>query len=148
MTLKEGLFLLRVRFDSRLVGQTLAEAKIGQAYKVSVLTIEHMRETAGKEYTAAVSAALHKLQADDKISVPGPDSVIQANDVLLVLGRADLVSRLAAEFNLGLESLEENDGGLQQVLFTQEVGSGRNHHRPALAIYRANDLRIAHGRPV
>ena len=120
--LKEELFLLRVRYDSYLVGQTLAEAKIGQAYQVSVLRIEHIRDTAGSDYTTAVAETLRKLQADNQISVPGPHTTIRANDVLLVKGQTDRVNHLAADFNLGMEALDDHDGGLQQVLFTQEVG--------------------------
>ncbi|MDX1414302.1 MAG: SLC13 family permease [Candidatus Promineifilaceae bacterium] len=120
--LKEELFLLRVRFDSLLVGKTLAEAQIGELYKVSVLRIDHMRERVGSEPLSAVVERLRKLHVDDQISVPGPASVVEANDVLLVLGRTDHVHHLATELKLGLEPLREGGEELQHALFTQEVG--------------------------
>ncbi|MCU0495221.1 MAG: SLC13 family permease [Chloroflexaceae bacterium] len=72
----ERLWEVRVRPDSPLVGQALGSTRIGERLGVTVMAIWHGREA--------------RL-------APTPDAVIEANDMLLVLGREERVVQLEDE---------------------------------------------------
>ncbi len=105
--LPSDLYRLRVRQGSRLLGQTVAEAGLGQDFGVSVLE-------------------LLRPQLPGRLpQVGGPPSLLldttllAADDVLVVQGDGSDVSHAAAVLNLGLQPAEAD---AEQSLITDEVG--------------------------
>jgi di/tricarboxylate transporter len=125
--LSEELYRLRVRYSSRLIGQTLEKAGLGHDYNVTVLSVESasMADTPhlGSAERAQRSALdrLERFQERDP-TVPGPDTVIDSQDVLLVKGSGEAVYRLMADFNLGVLPVEDDDEALSEVLLSSEIG--------------------------
>lgn len=93
--LAERLWELKIRSDSPLVGQTLAESAIGAATGTTVLGIWHGREA--------------RLP-------PTPKDILDANDLLLVLGHEDRVRALIAQ---GLTLGRNGTAGLIRALPVQ-----------------------------
>jgi di/tricarboxylate transporter len=103
-----NLFRLRLRRHSPLVGQTLAEANLRARYQVNVLEIQSWPD----------QAAL-----PGPVRPAGPDTILEAHDILYVQGTAEKVTGLAREENLGIRPVEEFGGrfasqelGLAEVL--------------------------------
>ncbi len=126
-TLDEQLYWLRVRYGSDLVGHSLSEAALGRDYNVSVLRVEHTAQPnnqfheLGEQRRQRFWDSLEKLQPDHADSVPGPDTTIQANDVLLVKGSEQAIERLMLHHNVGVQkgAGEEN---LTDLLLSHEIG--------------------------
>lgn len=107
--LPASLFRMRVRRGSSLVGQTLAQSGLGRDFDVSV--VGHV-------------ARRGQTRAVDRLT---PDTVIRADDVLMVRADEDALQRAAATFNLGIQPAGElsedellsREIGLAEVLLTQ-----------------------------
>ena len=126
-SLSDELYHLRVRYGSGLIGQTLEQAALGHDYGVTVLRVEpgpvDSKSDSGKVERRRQSALdrLEGLQEKDP-TVPGPDTIIDTQDVLLVKGRGEAVYRMMTEFNLGVLPGDDDDEGLSEVLLSSEVG--------------------------
>ncbi len=126
-SLEGQLYRLRVRYQSPLIGQTLQEAAFGHDYGVSVLRIEkspgdkngHLSELESRAKRA--QERLDLLQ-EKELDVPGPDTVIDTQDVLLVKGSGTAVYRLMADHGLGVLPVEDDSEGLTEALLSSEVG--------------------------
>ncbi|MEX1248085.1 MAG: SLC13 family permease [Anaerolineales bacterium] len=81
--LEERFFSLRLPANSRLAGKPLAESRLGTALKLNVIGITRGRKT--------------------ELS-PGPQTILQEGDQLLVLGKADWLQNLIAGQALSLET--------------------------------------------
>jgi di/tricarboxylate transporter len=127
-TLEGSLYWLRVRYGSALVGRTLAQAALGRDYNVSVLRIEHLHRPNGHQLDRAerrrlrVRESLEKLQPDHVDTVPGADTVIQSDDVLLVNGIQEAIERVMIRFNVGVQRASSADEELTDLLLSHEVG--------------------------
>lgn len=127
-TLETSLYWLRVRYGSRLVGLTLEEAALGRDYHVSVLNITHpMRENGQQDEPIlirprGVRESIEKLQNDHVNSVPGPETKIRANDVLLVNSSQEAIDRVMLWFNVGVQKASGADQDLADMLLSHEVG--------------------------
>jgi di/tricarboxylate transporter len=125
--LSDELYRLRVRHGSSLIGQTLERAALGRDYGVTVLRVESAPtfdvSLIGRAERSRQSARdrVERLQERDP-TMPGPDSEIDSQDVLLVKGKGEAVYRLMSDFNLGVLPVEDNDVGLSEVLLSSEVG--------------------------
>jgi di/tricarboxylate transporter len=147
-TLEGMLFWLRVRYGSALVGKTLAEAALGRDYGVSVLRVskapartQRLRWPASRPRTASW-LSLERFQPDQE-PVPGPETIIQARDVLLVSGSQEAVDRLMVRFNVGVQQAGSDDGQLAEVLLSHEVGVAEVLLTPRSA-YLGRSLSQAH----
>ncbi len=124
--LTNKLFWLRVRQSSPLAGQTLGQAGLGRDFDVSVLVVDH---PAAAEQDAThrdrrrrlARQTIERLQVPED-ALPGPDTVINAQDVLLVKGNPQAVEKLAVAFNLGLQTIDPTRDHLPDLLLTQEIG--------------------------
>lgn len=127
-TIESSLYWLRVRYGSRLVGLTLEEAALGRDFNVSVLRIEHPIRENGRQVDQAilkprgVMESLEKLQIDQVDPVPGPETKIRANDVLLVSGSQDAIDRVMLKLNVGVQKASGADQDLAEMLLSHEVG--------------------------
>ena len=129
--LEERLYAVRVRARSPLAGKTLAEAALGRDYSVTVLRVD--RNAAAEDEAAPPgpppAVQLRRLRervtsrpAADEDALPGPDTVIHAQDRLLVKGRSEYVERLALEQHLGLQPVKGDGEALSAELLSSEIG--------------------------
>lgn len=125
--LSEDLYRLRVRYSSGLIGQTLAQAALGHDYGIFVLRVESHHDTDvdfDGQHEPRLAAAIDRLERlqEREPSVPGPSTIINSQDILLVKGSGEAVYRLMADFNLGVLPVEDDEQGLSEVLLSSEVG--------------------------
>ena len=142
--LDQRILALRVHSGSHLVGRTLKDSRLGATLGIGVVALVH---------------------AGRLLSMPEPDTPLQAEDLLLVLGRPedlDLLQALA-EFRVEqavakeLEALETEDAGLVEAMLSphttlvgktlRELHFREKYGLTVLAIwregqiYRSDDLR-------
>jgi di/tricarboxylate transporter len=117
--LPDNLFRLRVRRGSKLVGHTLEAAQLGQRYNVSVLEIRRREEPRPAVQIARLQPRPGAKPRRASL-IPGPDSVIELDDVLMVKGDVDDVSQAAATWDLGVQPARQEDE--EQTLLNEEVG--------------------------
>ena len=126
-SLSDDLYRLRVRYSSGLIGKTLEQAALGRDYGISVLRVE-ARAASGDLLDRGSEpirySALDRLEMlqDKEPTVPGRDTIINAQDILLVKGGGEAVYRLMADFSLGVLPIEDDDEGLSEALLSSEVG--------------------------
>ncbi|HLA98131.1 MAG TPA: SLC13 family permease [Anaerolineales bacterium] len=103
--LDDHLFAISIPAGSVLVGQTLIESRLGEAYGLNVLSI---------------------VRQDRRISMPGPEERVEAGDILVVEGELKdlLLLRALQELeieppaNLDLEGLESERHGLLEAVLS------------------------------
>lgn len=110
--LDSGIFRLRVRRNSPLIGRTLAETELRSRYHVTVVEVQSWPE------------------GQDQPSPRRPitlETVIDTHDILYVQGAETDISRVAREEMLGVRPAEDGDDrllatelGLVEVLLTPE----------------------------
>lgn len=109
--LEGALFRLRARRGSSLVGQTLAQAGLGRDYGVTVVRIERAAEEESRLHRPAQQAldtfsdTFGIRQSDPDSQIPGPNTIIYADDVLVVEGTEEAINRMALRFNLGIQPI-------------------------------------------
>ncbi len=64
---------------------------------------------------------IERLQSNDDL-MPGADSMIRAQDALLVKGNPQAVERMALTYNLGLQPIDPDKDYLPDLLLSQEIG--------------------------
>lgn len=120
------LFRVRVRNASPLVGKTLAEAALGRDHGVSVLDVLRADENEGlsphrSERRQSMQERLDWLQAEEQ-RVPSAETLIHAQDMLLVKGDPEAVTGLIERFNVGVQPVDPDSERLSDLLLSQEVG--------------------------
>ena len=125
--LEGKLYRLRVRFVSNLVKKTLAESGLGRDYNISVLRLlpppvegKHLSKLEmGK---TKVKQKVEQWQPGREEASPGANTILQANDILLVKGVQKQVEQAAEDFALEMQPLQPSDAELAGVLMSQEIG--------------------------
>lgn len=121
--LEGNLVRLRVRRGSSLVGQTLTQAGLGRDYGISVIRIERSEpELASHTGPARALDTLARWQVKETVIPPTPDTIIYADDILLVEGQPDPIQRMAMRFNLGLQPPKTDDEFQADDLLSREIG--------------------------
>lgn len=130
--LEERLYSLRVRARSPLAGKTLAESGVGRDYSVTVLRVDrNAPEDEDNDLESDDSPANGFRRLRDLVSLrpagedsplPGADTVINAQDRLLVKGRLEYVERLALEQHLGFQPVKGDGEALSAELLSSEIG--------------------------
>ena len=121
------LFRVRVRNASSLVGKTLADAALGRDFGVTVLDVfqeaDPDEQPAGRRDRRrhGLQERLDWLQADEG-RLPSADTVIRAQDMLLVKGDPNAVTDLTERFNVGVQPVDPSHERLSDLLLSQEVG--------------------------
>ncbi len=122
--LPDNLFRLRVQDQSPLIGQELAAAGLREQFGITIISLKHASQTNGH---ALVRTLPLRSQEDDTSYRPSPDSVFQRDDLLLVQGSADAVSKAAGYWKLAIIAAKpvlEND------VITNEIGIAEVIIRP------------------
>lgn len=126
-SLEGQLYRLRVRYQSPLIGLTLAQAAFGHDYGVSVLRIEKPHAEDFEQVSdlerrrRRAQERLEALQERDQ-DVPGPETVFEAHDILLVKGSGQAIYKVMADYDLGVLPVDDDSTGLSEVLLSTEVG--------------------------
>ena len=126
--LENRLFQLRVRRASPLIGRTLGESRLNNEYNVLVMAVEA---------AAAASASRNREQLSPAASsrirnalrpgaganaLPGPDTLLQLDDLLVVKAVPEAVAQAAVAFNLGVQEIEATGDQLAGLLLSPEAG--------------------------
>lgn len=135
--LPDNLYRLRVLANSPLVGQTLAASRLGSEFHLTVISIERKNDRKNErqnkngngENGHGLMTRLPIGRSPSVISIRHPefDTVLQANDVLLVQGEGDAMARAAGYWQLAVmakKPIAEGD------LITNEVGIAEVLLRP------------------
>jgi di/tricarboxylate transporter len=104
--MRDYLSVLVVAEDSRLVGQTLRESRFGETYGLEIVGVE---------------------RAGQRLPVPGPDTVVQAGDLLLVHGKLPDIARIEEVDHLRIA------GSAPELRADEGDGDGKPGGPPPLA---------------
>jgi trk system potassium uptake protein TrkA len=98
ITLADGFTIVELQAPSRFVGKTVREINLRSMYSVNLIAIRRVKPAVVPEPgTEGDGASETPPQPTRVISVPGPNDVIEATDVLLLAGSEDSLSRLPQE---------------------------------------------------
>jgi len=132
--LPDNLFRLRVQEGSPLIGVRLGDSRLRDDFGINVLSLRHVGSgangTNGRIGLTRIALSLPLKPAakhDDDAYHPSSDSVFKRDDLMLVQGSADAVSRAAGFWKLAIMAAEpavEND------IITNEVGIAEVIIRP------------------
>jgi di/tricarboxylate transporter len=114
--LPDDLFRLRVRRNSGLVGKTVPQSRLGTDFRVSVLEV--LRPPQPRP-VAKLGRARMVPEPESLQAVRRTETVLAADDILVVKGQAGDVVHAAASWNLGVQPAQAQD---QQALVRGEVG--------------------------
>ncbi len=126
--LPDNLFRLRVQDQSPLIGKKLGECGLRDQFGVNIISLKHANQSNGRPLP--LSLPLPRLPVQDheeNLYHPTPETVFQADDLLLVQGSADDVSKAAGYWKLAIiaaEPVVEGD------VITNEVGIAEVLIRP------------------
>ena len=126
--LENRLFQLRVRRGSPLIGRTLGESRLNNEYNVLVLAAEaadaalasRSREHLSPAASSRIRSALRPGAGAN--ALPGPDTLLQLDDLLVVKATPEAVEQAAVAFNLGVQEIEASGDQLAGVLLSPEAG--------------------------
>lgn len=88
--LADGFTVLELVAPARFVGRTVREINLRSSYEVNLIGIRRHPEHEGVQDDDSSSNSKPRL-----ISVPGPDDLIEQNDVLLLAGSDESLGRLS-----------------------------------------------------
>lgn len=108
------LFRLRVRAQSKLAGMTLAESGLGNEYEITVVSIKHHPDRHREP--------LIEGWGMDDVLMPDGNTVLRPGDELLVRATAPIIEQAMADFNFGVQVLDEYAEPLSGTLLSHEIG--------------------------
>ncbi|OEH86126.1 tricarboxylate transporter [Desulfuribacillus stibiiarsenatis] len=115
--LQSNIYRLTISPESEMIRKSLAELKLPNTYRVSVIGIER-KHTTGK-------AVIHGYNGYSNI-IPGPATVIEESDILYVQGALDQIKILCRENQLKLEdTITPNSietGSIHKQLINKYIG--------------------------
>ncbi|MCB0162805.1 MAG: SLC13 family permease [Anaerolineae bacterium] len=125
--LGQNLARLRVRRQSDLVNKTLGQTAIGANFGVSVVRIERGPAAGSSPDTffsmQQIQDGVGRVFQPEAETIPGADTLIQANDILMVEGNPQAIEELAVRHNLGVQPADGENGNPQgDELLSQEIG--------------------------
>lgn len=129
--LEENLYRLRVRRGSTIVGQTIGQTNSGRDYGVTIVRIVRNRKTGenGNQHQAwrahplrTITSTLKINQPNGDVQTPDADTMLYADDVMLVDGPPEAVQKMVFDFNLGLQSSDPTHGHPEEELLSREIG--------------------------
>ncbi|MFO7682449.1 MAG: SLC13 family permease [Chloroflexota bacterium] len=101
--LPKNVFRLRVRLWSRLIGKSIADGDFGKEHHITVLEI--LRREEPRPALRLVRPKSGENQEIKRRSVaPEADTIIEADDILIVQGDAHDIGRCAASWALGVQA--------------------------------------------
>ena len=115
--LPDNLYRLRVRKNSTVIGQTVAEGQFRGRFNVNLIEIRRLPEA---RTMVRLGETRLVWQADKPRGIqPSAETRFQAGDILLAQGTPTDISQLSAACSLGVQPAEAED---DRVLINQEIG--------------------------
>ncbi|MCZ7671054.1 MAG: hypothetical protein M5U34_29865 [Chloroflexi bacterium] len=120
--LTSNIFRLRVRLGSKLIGKSIAEGDFGARYHITVLEI--LRREEPRPALRLVGSRSGEDQEIRRRSIaPDADTIIEADDILIVRGDVHDVGRCAASWELGVQATTGTEDAKESVArIDDEVG--------------------------
>lgn len=115
--LGESVYRARIRSASSLIGKTVGESNIGHDYDLNILEI--MRPPAPRKLAEFGNQQFVVQSARDIPIHPRPDVQLAHNDVLILQGESEMVSRFVLDKKLSIQPLRATD---HAALISEEVG--------------------------
>lgn len=144
-----NLFRLRVQDDSPMVGQTIRESGLSDAYNLNVLSLQRANGD-----PRPILPLISRTATQERLHVPSAETPLHASDLLLVQGSAEDVARATGALKLAVLAAEpvlegdviSNEVGIAEVLLRprstligktiSELRFSRNYHLTVLALRR------------
>ncbi|MAS36486.1 MAG: SLC13 family permease [Anaerolineaceae bacterium] len=126
--LPDNLFRVRVRGVSPLAGQPIATSRLRQDFGVNIIEIKRAAQPAG--VMPAIGRQRLARNGNGDVPVlhhPGPDTILQPEDILIVQGEGNDVGRAAGYWNLAIQA---NDKISRDDFINHEVGIAEVLLRP------------------
>ena len=122
-----NIYQLRVRSGSELIGQTLEQSGLGRDYGVSVLSLRrddgHDSVQSGLDRSRLlVREGIERIQSDLSDEVPGPETIVKVNDILLVKAATDALQKVMLRFNVAVQPSYTEQEELTSNLISHEIG--------------------------
>ena len=117
--LPDQLFRLRVRRGSNLIGKTILDSELGRDFDVTALKIIRPSEVRPAFQFGQGSSKSQPARIKDTMLTPTDTATIQLDDILIVKGEPENISRAAAFWNLGVQPVQPKD---EKALINREVG--------------------------
>lgn len=117
--LPDQLFRLRVRRGSDLIGKTIVETGLGRDFDVTVLRILRTGETRPAFRFGQDRSKPTPTRPNETTLTTEAASFIRLDDILVVKGDPENISRAAAYWNLGIQPANPLD---EKALISREVG--------------------------
>ncbi|MBN1265165.1 MAG: SLC13 family permease [Anaerolineales bacterium] len=122
--LPDSLYRLHIHPDSPLVGQTIQDSGLRETTGLTILEIHRKRNLTA---SSPLQPLLQKIQSSYSLLVPGPDSILQSEDILLVKGKEEEQAAIAEKWQLQIEPASDED---QSSLANEEIGVAELILRP------------------
>ena len=122
--LPDTLYRLHIDPASQLVGHSIQRSGFREITGLTILEIHRKKEPSA---LPALQPLFQKFQPSYVVLVPGPDTILQANDTLLVQGKEEDKNSIASEWLLNIEPASEDD---QRSLINEEIGIAELILRP------------------
>lgn len=117
--LPDNLFHLRIRAASPLVNASLADSHLRQDYNIHVLEILRRKNPRQRLSLRQLLSASYS-PAQERISViPTPETILQADDILVAQTNMTDITKAAAVLSLGVRPTSEEE---DDSLISQEIG--------------------------
>jgi di/tricarboxylate transporter len=125
--LPDNIYQLRVRNGSGLIGKSLEQSRLGRDHNITVLRLKQAaRDVTGQQRFGlsrfSVRENIERLQLDYQDQVPGPDTIIGVNDVLLVKGTPDAIQSVMLRFNVAVQPADTEQEQITSELISHEIG--------------------------
>ncbi|MGJ3239077.1 MAG: SLC13 family permease [Anaerolineae bacterium] len=115
--LGESVYRARIRSASKLAGKPISESNIGHDYELNILEV--LRPPAPRKIAAIGNQEIVMQAARHNPIHPQPDTILQHNDILILQGEPDHVSRLVLDKKLAIQASHASD---RHALLSEEVG--------------------------
>ena len=120
--LMSRLFVLPIPAESDLAGKTLRDLGLGERYGLTVLRIERVRAETSRPLRRRLVPNQFETDEDNELTVPDANTVVRADDKLLVKGTPDAVARAAANLHVPATAVKGDESGLAEVMLSHDVG--------------------------
>ena len=118
--LEEGNYKLRVRSNSPILNQSIAEADLENRYNVMLLHVE--KNKAGR-YFHWLPRRYGLLSAEKgPMEKPEPYTIFERNDLIVVKGSTEAVNKLILDCHLALRPVKLSEAEIKEGLFDLEFG--------------------------
>jgi len=115
--LGESVYRARIRSASPLVGKTIGESQVGQEYDLNILEV--LRPPQSRKIAEIANQQIVMQSSRYSPIHPRPDTELAHNDILILQGESEKVSRFVLDKKMSIQPLRTSD---REALISEEVG--------------------------